>query len=120
IVTFLYLRPEPEAKGPTSYEIPTPKIADFSRITGEVPAKAPVALEQMDGYWHIIKPYKVRADQVAVQRILAIVGATSADKFPADDLSRFGLDNPKLKLKLDNEEFLFGTINPVNGQQYVT
>jgi hypothetical protein len=120
IVTFLYLRPQPKVEGPKSYELSTLKIADFSQVTVEFPAKAPVMLEKIDGYWNIIKPYKAPADQMSVQRIMSIVGAVSAVKFPADDLARFGLDNPKLKLTLDKEEFLFGTINPVSGQQYVT
>ncbi len=119
IVAFLYLRPQQKADGPKSYEISALKIADFSRISVEFPAKAPVVLQKVDGYWRIVKPYDARADQMTVQRILAIVGATSTDKFAADDLARFNLDNPKLKLKLDSEEFLFGTVNPVSGQQYV-
>lgn len=119
IVAFLYLRPEQKVEGPKIYELSALKIADFSKISVEFPAKAPVVLHKVDGYWRIVKPYDARADQVTVQRILAIVGATSADKFAAEDLARFNLDKPKLKLKLDNEEFLFGTINPVSGQQYV-
>jgi len=54
-----------------------------------------------------------------VQRILSIVAATSKEKFPVSDLSQFGLDNPALKVKMGNEEFLFGTYNPVSGEQYV-
>lgn len=119
IVAFLYLRPQAKAEGPKIYELSALKIADFSKISVEFPAKAPVVLQKIDGYWRIVKPYEARADQMTVQRILSIVGATSTDKFPTDDLARFNLDNPKLKLKLDGEEFLFGTVNPVSGQQYV-
>jgi hypothetical protein len=119
IVTFLYMRPQPKVDGQKIYELSTLKIADFSRISIEFPTKAPVILQKSGGYWQIVKPYTARADQMVVQRILSIVGATSTDKFAAADLARFNLDNPKLKLKLDKEEFLFGTYNPVNGQQYV-
>jgi Domain of unknown function (DUF4340) len=116
---FVYLRPADKVDGKSSYEISTLKLASFSKIRVEFPAKAPVAFEKIEGYWRITEPYKARADLVAVQRVLSIVAATSTDKFPANDLARFGLDNPKLKLKLDNEVFLFGTINPVSGDQYV-
>lgn len=119
IVAFLYLRPEPEGQGQKSYEISTHKLADFSRIRVEFPAKAPVAFEKTDGHWHITEPYRARADLMSVQRILAIVVASSSEKFPATDLARFGLDKPKLKLRLDDHEFLFGTYNPVSGEQYV-
>lgn len=119
IVAFLYLRPQSESQGPKSYEISAHKLADFSNIRVEFPAKAPVVFAKIDGHWHITEPYKARADLLSVQRILSIVAAKSQEKFPADDLARFGLDKPKLRLKLDGEEFLFGTYNPVSGEQYV-
>lgn len=119
IVAFLYLRPAPKEQGEKSYELSALKLADFNNISIEFPAKAPLTFEKIDGYWHIVQPYKARADQMAVQRMLSIVAATSNEKFPATDLARFGLDNPRLKLKLDNEEFLFGTFNPVSSDQYV-
>lgn len=119
IVTFLYLRPESVNQGQKNYEVSTHKLADFSRIRVEFPAKAPVVFEKVDGHWRLTEPYSARADLMSVQRILSIVAAKSQDKFPADDLARFGLDKPKLKLKLDGEEFLFGTYNPVTGEQYV-
>lgn len=119
IVSFLYLRPAPENKAQKSYELSTLKLSDFSKLSVEFPAKAPVVFEKVDGYWRIAQPYKARADQMSIQRILSIVAATTTEKFPATDLVRFGLDHPVLKLKMNNEEFLFGTNNPVSGEQYV-
>ncbi len=116
---FVYLRPEQGEQKQSGYELSTLKLASFSRLSIEFPTKAAVAFEKVDGHWKIIQPYNARADQVAVQRVLSIIAATSTDKFPATDLTRFGLDNPKLKLKMDSETFLFGTINPVSGDQYV-
>ncbi|ACT51246.1 DUF4340 domain-containing protein [Methylovorus glucosotrophus] len=121
IVSFLYLRPKPveEKKAQQAIAISNLKIGGFSHVSIEFPARAGVEFEKIDGYWHIVKPFKARADQMAVQRILAIVAAESNDKFPATDLGRYGLDQPKIKVKLDNEEFLFGTYNPVSSDQYV-
>lgn len=119
IVTFLYVRPQPKDSGPEVHQISDLKLGDFSRISVETPAKAPVVLEKVDGYWHLIQPYQTRADQYLVQRILSLVAAGSLEKFPADDLAKFGLDQPRLKVKLDDEEFLFGTYNPISGDQYV-
>ena len=119
IVSFLYLRPKSVSEGQKTYEISALKLGDFSSLSVEFPAKAPVVFEKTDGYWHITQPYKARADQMSVHRILSIVAATTREKFPATDLARFGLDNPTLKLKMDNEEFLFGTFNPVTSEQYV-
>ena len=119
IVTFLYVRPQSEDTGQKSHALSTHKLADFSRIRVEFPTQAPAVFEKVDGYWHIVEPLSARADQMSIQRILSIVAAESQDKFPATELARFGLDKPKLKLVLDDEEFLFGTYNPVSGEQYV-
>ncbi len=119
IFAFIKSRPQQEVAKETAYEVSTLKLADFSNISVEFPAKAPVAFEKVDGYWYIAKPYKARADQVLVMRILSLVGAKSPQKFEATDLTQFGLDQPKLKLKFNNEEFIFGTFNPVTSEQYV-
>lgn len=119
IAAFIALRPKTEVQTATAYELSSHKLADFSHISIESPTKAPLVFDKVDGYWRISKPYSARADQRLVQRVLSIVAAKSKEKFPADDLARFGLDNPKLKLKLDDEEFLFGTHNPVTEEQYI-
>ncbi|HEY8118173.1 MAG TPA: DUF4340 domain-containing protein [Methylophilaceae bacterium] len=119
ISVFLHLRATPKTQAQNAYEVSSLKLGSFNKLSIEFPAKAPVVFEKVDGYWQIAQPYKARADQMSVQRVLSIVAATSSDKFPANDLARFGLDNPRLKLKLDNEEFLFGTYNPVSSDQYV-
>lgn len=119
IAAFLYLRPQQHEQTEQSHELSTHKLADFSDLRVEFPAKAPVVFEKRDGYWYMQQPYTARADQRLVQRILSIVAATSKEKFPADNLAQFGLDNPKLKVKMGGEEFLFGTHNPVTNEQYV-
>lgn len=119
IAAFLYLRPQQEEQTDKSHELSSLKLADFSDLRIEFPAKAPVIFEKRDGYWYMQQPYAARADQGLVQRILSIVAATSKEKFPADNLAQFGLDNPKLKVKMGDEEFLFGTYNPVSNEQYV-
>ncbi len=116
---FIKFRPQQETVSATSYEVSSLRLNAFERITIEFPAKAPVSFEKIDGYWYIAKPYKARADQKLVMRILSLVAAKSAQKFPATDLAQFGLDQPKLKLKFDDAEFVFGTFNPVTSEQYV-
>jgi hypothetical protein len=116
---FIKFRPQQETIKATSYEVSSLKLNAFKRIDVEFPAKASVAFEKVDGYWYIVKPYKARADQMLVMRILSLVAAKSAQKFKATDLTQFGLDQPKLKLKFDNEEFSFGMFNPVTSEQYV-
>ncbi|MCB5184983.1 DUF4340 domain-containing protein [Methylobacillus gramineus] len=119
IVAFLYLRPAEKEELAQQYPVSSLKLADFSRLSVEFPAKAPVVFDKVDGFWYLAQPYKARADQMTVQRILSIVAAKSPEQFPGNDLARFGLDNPRLKLKLDQEEFIFGIYNPVSAEQYV-
>ncbi len=116
---FLYFHPKQEQQAEKSYELCDLKLSSFSNIQIDFPAKASVSFEKKEGFWYIKQPFSARADQIAVQRLMSIVAAKSTSKFPANDLTRFGLDQPKLKLKLDNEEFLFGTFNPVTSEQYV-
>ena len=123
LVTFLYLRPQANTDAAPQHEVSTLKLADFSSIKVEFPTKTPTSFEKIDGLWRMTAPHKTRANQLAVQRILSIIAAKSTEKFPINDLAKFGLDNPLLKLKLTNtagaQEFVFGTFNPVTEEQYV-
>ena len=119
IGAFIKLRPHQAVLKEVAYEVTSVKLATFTKVSVEFPAKAPLAFEKVDGYWYLVKPYKARADQMLVMRILSLLAAKSAQKFEATDLTQFGLDQPKLKLKFDNEEFIFGTFNPVTSEQYV-
>jgi len=124
LVTFLYVRPKPEQAEPATYEVSNYKLAEFNAISVEFPTKAAVTFEKVDGLWRLTAPHQTRADQASVQRILAIVAASSPVKLSASDMEKFGLNNPSIKLKLFRnkdqfEEFLFGTHNPLTDQQYV-
>ncbi len=123
LVTFLYMRPQVKPSEASGHEVSTLKLGDFTALKVEFPAQAPTSFEKVGGLWRMTAPYKARADQLSVQRILSIIAAKSAEKFPANDLAKFGLDNPQLKLKLTHstgtEEFVFGTFNPVSEEQYI-
>jgi hypothetical protein len=125
LVAFLYLRPKQDAEQSDTYEISNYKLAEFNAISVEFPTKAAVTFEKVNGLWRLTAPYKTRADQPSVQRILAIIAAKTESKIVSTDLEKFGLNNPSIKLKLfrdqnNVEEFLFGTHNPVTDEQYVS
>lgn len=123
LVAFLYLRPQTNNDGPVQHEVTTLKLADFTAIKVEFPTQAPTTFEKVDGFWRMTAPYKTRADQISVQRILSIIAAKTKDKFNGLDKEKFGLNNPQLRLKLTGvtgtEEFIFGTFNTVTDEQYV-
>ena len=123
LVAFLYLRPQANNDAPVQHEVTTLKLADFTSIKVEFPTQAPTTFEKVDGFWRMTAPYKTRADQISVQRILSIIAAKTKDKFAAADQEKFGLSQPQLRLKLGSaagtEEFIFGTFNTVTDEQYV-
>ncbi len=123
LVAFLYLRPKAEIQSAAKYEVSQLKLAGIHAVKVEFPAKAPVTFEKVDSYWHMTAPYKTRADQLSVQRILAVIAATSEYKFPASDSAKYGIDNPLVKVTLTrdtgDEHFIYGTYNTVTNQQYV-
>jgi hypothetical protein len=119
VALFLYLTPGQKASAPTTFTVSAIDPASIEKISIEVPAKSPVTMEKRDGNWFITQPYSARAGKFMMERVLTILRANSIEKFAADDLARFGLDNPSLRLKLNDHEIVFGTFNPVNGQQYI-
>ena len=122
LVAFLYLRPKTSNIAPVEHAVSTLKLSDFMQVKIEYPAKMPMTFDKLDGFWRMSVPYSARADQGSVQRILSIIAASSIEKFTADDLEKFGLNTPELKIKLTgktNEEFIFGTHNPVTDEQYM-
>jgi hypothetical protein len=124
LVSFLYLRPTAELEDIPKYEISQLKLAGIKAVKVDFPAKAPTIFEKIDGYWHMKAPYKQRADQISVQRILSVVAAKSKTKFPATNLAKYGLDNPLVRLTITNEvgseQFLYGAYNTITDEQYVS
>jgi hypothetical protein len=124
IAAFLHLRKPDTAQTAAEFEISNLKMGGFTAVKVEFPAQAPVAFEKVDGLWRMTAPYKSRADQMSVQRILSIIAAKTKTKLPVTDLAKYGLDNPSLKLKLTDASathtFAFGTYNPVTEEQYVS
>ncbi|HOY70746.1 MAG TPA: DUF4340 domain-containing protein [Methylotenera sp.] len=129
LVAFLYLRPKTEVTQENAIELTAFKLADFSAISIEHPTKAAVTLAKVDGFWRLTAPYKTRADKDSAARIISIIAAKSKEKLAitgasSADLEKFGLNNPRLKLKLIRPDasvaqFDFGAHNPVTDEQYV-
>ncbi len=123
LVSFLYLKPKSEVEEKVEYEVSQLKLAGISAVKIDFPAKAPVIFEKNDGYWFMNKPYKQRADQRSVQRILSVIAAKSEYKLPATDLGKFGLKNPLVRVSMvtpnGEELFSFGTYNTVTDEQYI-
>jgi hypothetical protein len=107
----------PQSNAPSEYRLSTLQAGEIKRITIDKPAG--FSLEKRDGGWIITSPFKARADAVQVDRLLDILSASSKQRFPANDLARFDLDQPQARLTLGEQTFSFGALNPLTQDQYV-
>jgi hypothetical protein len=123
LVVFLYLRPKTAIEEIPSHEVSQLKLADINSVKVEFPAKSPVIFDKTENYWLMKAPYKQRADQLSVQRILSVIAAKSEYQFPATDLAKFGLENPLVKVTITSgrsqEVFNYGGYNTVTDEQYL-
>lgn len=133
LIAFVYLKPKAVIEGNEQFEISRYKLSEFSQIKIDFPAKASVEFKKIDGFWRIVAPLNARADSASVFRLLSIVAAKTETKitpaqengqFSQEELEKFGLINPSIKLNFIREDaskvnFLFGTFNPISEQQYI-
>lgn len=100
-------------------------VADIGLIRITRTDQAEILLEEgaddQADEWRMVEPRSARVNRFRIDEVLRLATATSESRFPADpqDLAQYGLDKPRVKLWLDNEEIHFGNENPVNGQRYV-
>lgn len=122
ISLFLFLKPS-EIKQKKQFAISAFNLSDFDSIKVDFPSRASVILKKEIESWEMLEPIKGRADQFSVQKIISIVATSSSEKLPSNDLAKYGLDKPIVKLKLIHkgleEEFIFGTYNSVTEDQYL-
>jgi len=105
---------------------PTP-VSQINRdavesITIERPATPAIVLQKQDGHWRLVAPLKARASSFVVNNLLAISGAASLKQLPYDanrDADQFGLRNPRLVIRYNKDELVFGDTSPLNQQQYL-
>jgi hypothetical protein len=90
-----------------------------SSIRVEKQGMPEISLERKGDSWEIVAPKRGGAKMEAVKKILSILEARSDQKLKAENLARFGLDKPELRVHFDDVEFDFGILNPLTGQQYV-
>ena len=125
IITFFYswtiFQKEPVES--IRFELSKFKLSDFNELKIDFPSRISTHFKIVDNHWRMLSPHKARADELYVYRILSVLATSSLEKLSSDDLSKYGLDQPSLKItflgnKLE-EVILFGTYNPINEDQYV-
>lgn len=115
LASLLYFKPQSNA--PSEYRLSSLQAGDIKSIMIDKPAV--LSLEKRDRGWFITHPFKARANAVQVERLLEMLSVTSKQRFPANDLMRFDLDQPQARLTLGEQTFSFGAFNPLSAEQYV-
>lgn len=117
IALFAILKPE-EKKADTGIRVLDLKRDQVSKIAIERKGAPAVHLEKQGDGWHVTAPFTARADRSQVDRILDLTSASAKQKFPREDLARFDLESPPLRVTLDDRAIAFGRLNDVTNEQY--
>jgi len=117
LAAYVFLRPAEKAE--PGIRLTGLSRDQVTRVAIERRKTAPIRLEKRDGHWRMLAPFESRTDDTQADRIVDLVSATARSKLPREDLARFELDPPQVKVTLNDEAFAFGRVNEVTNEQYL-
>ena len=98
---YAYFRPTEEKT--TTIAISQLKREDIDRVRLQRGTDMDVQMEKRNGTWSMSRPYQTHVDPLQVDRLLDIAMATASEKFPAENLSRYGLDPAPVRVTLNDQ-----------------
>ncbi len=113
---FLYFRPPTEQAQEFSISSLSSEAVQDVRL---IKQHDEIVLSKTRGQWRILKPIQARADEKKIAEIILVHQAKAQQRFPLENLERFGLDRAYVQLYLNEEYFGFGSYVPITNQQYV-
>jgi hypothetical protein len=114
------LKPKEQEKAGPAVSVSGKKAADAKRIAITRKGLPEFVLEKdAGGHWVQTAPFPARVDASKAGRLLDILGATAKTTYPATDLARFELDQPAVRVTVDDQTFAFGSVNAVTDEQYL-
>ena len=117
LALYAYLRPAP-SQTPEIRLSQLPRDA-ITRAQVQRQGNAMIELQRRDGGWHMLAPHNTRVDPFQVDRLLDIVQAKAKQKLPYENLDRYALDAPSMRVTLNDEGFAFGAVNHLTNEQYL-
>jgi len=117
LAAFVMLKPHNDVS--SQHRLTTLQVAKVSTVRLERSGDPPLVLQRRQGKWRLTEPIAARADSFQIERMLGILDANVAHSTPAQDLARFGLDRPVVRLIIDGTQLDFGSVNAVTREQYV-
>lgn len=93
----------------------------IGRVRIQYPGEKAIVLEKNGQTWLLAAPLRARANQFKVENLLRLATAVSGMHVPVDNSNRgkYGLDKPKARVWLENEEIQVGVRHPFKNAQYV-
>jgi hypothetical protein len=117
LALYAIYRPKPADNKP-KHKLSQLAASAVQRIQIEQRNGPVIELQKHGESWFLTAPLEARADRSQIDRLLDVLHAGSSDKLPAEELGRYDLDNPRLKLRFGDETIAFGMTNPVTQEQY--
>ncbi len=92
-----------------------------AQIRFQVRGQDEVAMQRRGAQWWLTQPVVVPASDFQIARLFELINAESAQRYDAASLSlaQYGLVPPEVTLVVDDEQFAFGGLSPMNYQRYV-
>ena len=72
-------------------------------------------------HWQMIMPLQDKANEERMTELRALAVITPLGQYDVQsvDLARYGLTTPRLSVRLNDTQILFGDLNPANQRRYV-
>jgi hypothetical protein len=95
--------------------------ASVTELVVSRPGLDAIVLEREDGIWMMREPVPIHASEARIDAVLAVLEAPVRAGFPAAsvDPANYGLDAPRIQLRVDGVELAFGDTEPIDRRRYV-
>jgi hypothetical protein len=96
-------------------------VEQVTRINIQRDGGEELTLEKQGDRWRLTAPFAARANAFRVNALAQLVSTNSDKRFtaPAAELEKYGLRQPIARLRLNEQEFLFGSRHPITGRRYI-
>lgn len=84
--------------------------------------KPTLTLQHNQDSWSLVEPFKADANQTRVNLLLSLLSAPIHGQFKPmeqSSLQQFGLNQPTVMLSMNNEQFVFGSVESLSHKRYV-
>jgi hypothetical protein len=119
LALFAYFKPG--ADKPTGPPLTPLTTETVTQLRIERAGREPIAIEKTASGWRLSAPVHARANRFNIESLLRVVTATSEYRTPAnpEELSKYGLDKPLVRLRFNSEEIAVGAMHPIKPELYL-